>query len=908
MTRISDMTPLTDLPFAEAYVPVVVTGDPTNYAYDLTQGISGSVVGLMIIPTLGAGFTSVIPDDVNAVETEAYDSSGAGGARYVYDATFDASFVSTHPGSGFVSDNDRGFRLIGNAGVVTPFMFGAKDCTGSPKLSNEVVYDCSDALDHMWSYVQWMSLNRNIALTMDWSMARGLGVSRTWTLLADDVNSIWNKPPFNYLPGRLVAMSRMVDLISFEGGNWQNLGSVGEVWGGTDTQLNASDYGARLIENGVRVTGVAGSRMGDWICQGAQRYAVVYDTANNNIPTQWGRAIAIQCGTRNTDSHVDPATSLPCKFAGPFTGTWLNHPADNGSTAQRHRINLPLPHTIDPNLIREGDMGLVAADEASIGTGYPVVVQAIHAVGAHDVTLDLSYYAPIESGGYFLGVFGGAVDMQGGNCANNSFELIEAYSCGVGVRYATLFSPKIGTLLTEATLCGVQLGYLGAESMQGISIEHFHFESVFWSIIDYATCFGATLGVASAQPGFAKMLRLVPNSISGSTWVDGGPVELRGVTFHIDGEPIHMRGISTKSKDIGGLTNHGNLDLGNPTDANLVKSVYTASGFTLRLIADQALANKSVKNRVVRLRVYGDGPGDGPTDVVTVQPIYYQPSITVNGGASVSIAAGTGALDIDCTYEPPADNSDNGNWKIIWSRMTSDAVESTIGETFTGFEALPVDPLSLSPDCYWEMARSTVYQDTGTVTPATAIDDPIGRISDLSGGTNHLTQSSAGKKPKLKRVGPLTYAQADGTDDWMVTPSFARAQPFTFLFAGLLNTDLAANSTILTSTSSAVAFQARSAEWRLITGSSFLVDGRDKKGHTTIAVFNGVSSKLYVDGQLVGTGDAGSVAIAGGLHLFVNNSEASDFVNGAFFAAGCIPGDQSASADGLHAWLAALMN
>jgi hypothetical protein len=873
----------------------------------LAAGRPGS--NIMSIPSYQTAGGEPIDEGTNLVRTASFYSDGdIGGAFYVFDPLVDDLWNTAHESAGFVDPNGRGFRLLGEAGGVTPFMFGARDCTGHPKLSDEVVYDCSDALDAMWNYVQYLS-TRNIAVTMDCRGGRGLGQSRTWDLHGDDVNAIWNKPYFNIWPGRHVAMSRMVDLISVQGGNFQNLGSAWEVWGGTDTQLNGGNYGTRLIENGMRVFGIAGSRMGDLFCQGAQRWAVTYDGStdpgNNNIPTQWGRVIAIQCGTRNTDT---------VRFAGTYTGTWLNHPADNGNSGQRAQLVLDVPIGVDPNLLRGGDLLDLGTPGAGYAGGeYPVTVQSIDAVGANSVTVSVYPYPPVQSGGTYLAMFGGGVDLQGGNCANNSFELIETYSCGVGVRYATLFSPKIGSLLTEATLCSVQLGFFGGESMQGISIEHFHFESVFWSIIDYAVAFGADFNVASAQPGFDKMLRLVPNSISGSTWIDGGPYELRGVSFHIDGEAVHMRGSCTKGRDMGGLTNHGALGLGNAPDNDLIETIYTTSGFAIGLIVTQALANKAMTKRTVRFRAYGDGPGRAPTEAITFAPVYYQPAITVTGpdgvaGASVSIAPGVGMLDIDCTYEPPADNSDDGNWNIAWGRMPSDVVVTIAGDTFTGLEVLPLDPMSLSPDWYVEMGRSAIYQDTGTATPATDVDHPLGRISDLSGNNRHLTQGTVGSKPKLKKVGPLLYAQADGADDFMQTPSFTRAQPFTWVFAGLANTDLAGSSTLLGASGSVAALQVRANQWRWGTGGGLvLADGRDKRGHTLMAVFNGASSKLFMDGQLIASGDVSTSGVGGVMTLFSNDGS-GEFVEGIAFAEGCLPGDQSANAAGLHAWFAALMN
>jgi hypothetical protein len=557
---------------------------------------------------------------------------------------------------------------------VTPFMFGAIDCTGSPKLSDEVVYDNIAVLNGMWNIVCYLGINKNILVTMDLSGVSGLGVSSTWAIdTGDTSNAYWNRPTFVIIPGRIVAMAAMTDVIQVAHGNYDVRGTW-EPWAGTDTYLNTSNFGTRLAKNGIKVTGIGGSRMGDVLGQGFRRYLVAYDHSgapdNNNIPIQWGRVNAVQCGTRNIDS---------VKFAGTYTsGAWTNHPAMNGNSDQRHRMTLPVPVGIDPHDLEVGDLLDFGTPGAGRGSESVGVVKAIVSYpDAHSVTVDVWPWQPVEATGSYLAIFGGAVDAFGANLANNTFELIQAYSCAIGVRFASLFAPKVAELETDVTMLGVQLGCEGGEAMEGVDIDHFHIESCFWTVVDYAFCNGATFGVHSAMPSdargqFSQCLRLTSAAISGSTYQDPQPVSLSGVSFRVQGGDITMtEEISGKSKDWGGLTNNGAIIIGNdPGNRHKMSTIYTANGITLYLTTDRSQADISNYDRNVRVRIYGTGTGKAPVGSVTIAPVSYQAaSITVEGTTSKVIAPGTGFLEIECIYEPPTDNGLNGNWTVLAQRI-----------------------------------------------------------------------------------------------------------------------------------------------------------------------------------------------------------------------------------------------
>jgi len=64
----------------------------------------------------------------------------------------------------------------------------------------------------------------------------------------------------------------------------------------------------------------------------------------------------------------------------------------------------------------------------------------------------------------------------------------------------------------------------------------------------------------------------------------------------------------------------------------------------------------------------------------------------------------------------------------------------------------------------------SLYQSTDTSTPVTALNDPIGRVSDKSGKGNHATQGTSAARPLWKQDGNNQYnATFDGTDDCLAT-------------------------------------------------------------------------------------------------------------------------------------------
>lgn len=88
---------------------------------------------------------------------------------------------------------------------------------------------------------------------------------------------------------------------------------------------------------------------------------------------------------------------------------------------------------------------------------------------------------------------------------------------------------------------------------------------------------------------------------------------------------------------------------------------------------------------------------------------------------------------------------------------------------------------------FWDFSSvSNLYQDAGS-TPVAAHDDPIGRCLDLSGNDLHMNQTTSGSKPLFKIGGAESWAEFDGTNDYMDCLPTPKPSSYTVIWAGRLN-------------------------------------------------------------------------------------------------------------------------
>ena len=85
---------------------------------------------------------------------------------------------------------------------------------------------------------------------------------------------------------------------------------------------------------------------------------------------------------------------------------------------------------------------------------------------------------------------------------------------------------------------------------------------------------------------------------------------------------------------------------------------------------------------------------------------------------------------------------------------------------------------------------STLFQDSLKTTPVTADGDEIGAAEDKSGNGRDALQPTATKLPLFKTAiqNGLSIARFDGTNDFLVTSSYAVLQPSTRIVIVKINT------------------------------------------------------------------------------------------------------------------------
>ena len=193
-------------------------------------------------------------------------------------------------------------------------------------------------------------------------------------------------------------------------------------------------------------------------------------------------------------------------------------------------------------------------------------------------------------------------------------------------------------------------------------------------------------------------------------------------------------------------------------------------------------------------------------------------------------------------------------------------------------------PSQFNPSCVsgltgWFKADSGTYQDTALATPAVADADPVGHWLDLSGNGNHLVQSTGSSKPALKLniQNGMPVIRFNGSTSFM-TAALASTQPYTIVFAA----KIAQNSAmyIMDGSSANTGFVYNNGGndiymYAGVLGNDYSVTQGAPRAFAL--VFNGSSSKIFVDSSVAAlVGDAGS-GNTGGLTLGTSGGGSGGF-------------------------------
>lgn len=178
-----------------------------------------------------------------------------------------------------------------------------------------------------------------------------------------------------------------------------------------------------------------------------------------------------------------------------------------------------------------------------------------------------------------------------------------------------------------------------------------------------------------------------------------------------------------------------------------------------------------------------------------------------------------------------------------------------------------------------DVSNLEVWLDAGTIT-GLSDGDAVTTWTDLSGNSNSPTQATASKKPLYKTsiINGLPVVRGDGSDDYLqVTFGAALSQPNTVFvvckFVNLGTGDYRFVFDGIGVTRHAIYRKNQAAHtWWYYAGTERdSGDVADTSAHILVAVFNGASSSLRLDGAEIVATDPGSQTL-GGITLFNDQS------------------------------------
>lgn len=194
-----------------------------------------------------------------------------------------------------------------------------------------------------------------------------------------------------------------------------------------------------------------------------------------------------------------------------------------------------------------------------------------------------------------------------------------------------------------------------------------------------------------------------------------------------------------------------------------------------------------------------------------------------------------------------------------------------VGDEQATLTAPPFTPASIANLRVYLAADVGVYTDAARTTAALVDGDVVGGWADQSGQNNHASQSTTAAKLTLKLAANGINGRAvllsDGVDDWMATAAFAAAlaQPVTiFTLATLPSAGQKMWIDGITAGDRLVQFQENPRAWQMYAGTVVAGTVSDASPHVVVGLYNGASSKLWVDGgTAVLSGNVGANQLTG---------------------------------------------
>jgi len=263
------------------------------------------------------------------------------------------------------------------------------------------------------------------------------------------------------------------------------------------------------------------------------------------------------------------------------------------------------------------------------------------------------------------------------------------------------------------------------------------------------------------------------------------------------------------------------------------------------------------------LGFYTDGGGwDNPTGDATQQWLTHTVTDTAAGAANQYKTGVHGLTTAAATITSATNELELGGTAVgAGARFTGDIAEVLI------FSAVLSDADRIAVEKYlcdkWGIAYAAV---------PSADNDSVAVWPDLSGNNNHLTMDTAASQPLFKTaiLNSRPAMLFDNTDDQLSLTAFASgtlSQPMTyFLVAKLVAVHPSGYQFIVDgqATGRSTIYVNPSLTWGLYAGTESNAAGAaDTNNHLFAALFDGASSKLWVDGGSGVTGNPGATAMDG---------------------------------------------
>ena len=155
------------------------------------------------------------------------------------------------------------------------------------------------------------------------------------------------------------------------------------------------------------------------------------------------------------------------------------------------------------------------------------------------------------------------------------------------------------------------------------------------------------------------------------------------------------------------------------------------------------------------------------------------------------------------------------------------------------------------------------YRSTVGVTDAGG--GAVSAWADQSGNGRNLTQGTAGNRPKTgtRTINGLNVIAFDGVDDFLATGNLTQAQPFTIHLVFKLDAPLSGGAIPFNMGVDGPEILLFQQNYQAYSGGSTLNGQRatDTLPHVVTAVFNGASSKLWLDGVYLKERNAGALGL-----------------------------------------------